>query len=59
MLLGGFIVKNRKLKCRGIIRMNLIVGFLGMLMGCVFLLQCPTQSIAGITTDYVTGRYVR
>ena len=58
MLLGGFLVKNRKLKCRGIIRMNLIAAFIALLFGCVFLLQCPTQRIAGVTTDYIQGRYM-
>ncbi|XP_053388537.1 solute carrier organic anion transporter family member 4A1-like, partial [Mercenaria mercenaria] len=54
MLLGGFIVKKRKLKCKGIIRMNMIAAFLGIVLGCVFLLQCPAQNIAGVTSEYIT-----
>ena len=56
MFLGGFLVRNRKLKVKGIIRMNLVAAFLALLLGCVFLLQCPRQSIAGVTTDYIYGR---
>ncbi|KAH3750801.1 hypothetical protein DPMN_185335 [Dreissena polymorpha] len=55
MLLGGFIVKRGKLKCRGIIRLNMVCATLGLLISAVFWLQCPTQSIAGVSTDYVTG----
>jgi len=56
MLLGGFIVKKKKLKCRGIIRLNMLAALIGLLFCAVFLLQCPKQSIAGVTTDYVSGK---
>ncbi|KAK3587445.1 hypothetical protein CHS0354_007936 [Potamilus streckersoni] len=55
MLLGGYIVKRRKLKCVNIIRMNLLADVIALLCGCIFLLQCSTQSIAGVTTPYVTA----
>ncbi|XP_060065618.1 solute carrier organic anion transporter family member 4A1-like [Ylistrum balloti] len=54
MLLGGYLVKKLKLKCKAIIRMNLILALAAAVMGCLFLIGCPTQDIAGVTTQYTT-----
>ena len=52
MLLGGFLVRRFKLKCRGIIRLNLLAACLTFLAGGLFLIQCPTQPMAGVTVHY-------
>ncbi|XP_033728387.1 solute carrier organic anion transporter family member 4A1-like isoform X2 [Pecten maximus] len=54
MFLGGYLVKKLKLKCKGIIRLNLISALSAAVMGCLFLIGCPTQEIAGVTTEYTT-----
>ncbi|XP_069107929.1 solute carrier organic anion transporter family member 4A1-like [Argopecten irradians] len=54
MFLGGYLVKKLKLKCKGIIRMNLASALAAAVMGCLFLIGCPSQDIAGVTTEYTT-----
>ncbi|XP_021367866.1 solute carrier organic anion transporter family member 4A1-like [Mizuhopecten yessoensis] len=54
MFLGGYLVKKLKLKCKGIIRMNLISAVAAAVMGCLFLIGCPSQHIAGVTTEYTS-----
>jgi hypothetical protein len=56
MFFGGYIVKRKKLKCRSIIRFNLVLACIALFLGCLFLIHCPTQSIAGVTVDYETQK---
>ncbi|XP_070188236.1 solute carrier organic anion transporter family member 4A1-like isoform X2 [Littorina saxatilis] len=52
MLLGGYLVKRFKLKCRGIIRLNLLVSCVAFLAGALFLIRCPPQATAGVNKHY-------
>ncbi|KAL4655427.1 solute carrier organic anion transporter family member 4A1 [Arapaima gigas] len=50
--LGGYIVKKLNLRCRGIIRFCMLCAFLSLLAIFIFLIHCPNQPMAGVTTTY-------
>ncbi|XP_069506856.1 solute carrier organic anion transporter family member 4A1 isoform X2 [Ambystoma mexicanum] len=50
--LGGFIVNKMKLRCSGIIKFSLFCTLLSLMALFVFLVHCPTMSVAGITAPY-------
>ncbi|XP_063411913.1 solute carrier organic anion transporter family member 4A1-like isoform X3 [Mytilus trossulus] len=54
MFVGGYVVKKKKLKCRSIIRFNLALSCIALFFGCLFLIECPTQRISGVTIEYKT-----
>ncbi|XP_046377706.2 solute carrier organic anion transporter family member 4A1-like isoform X2 [Haliotis rufescens] len=54
MLLGGYIVKKMDLKCRGIIRLSMTVCCIALVVGGLFLIQCPKPKMAGVTVQYST-----
>ncbi|XP_046573481.1 solute carrier organic anion transporter family member 4A1-like [Haliotis rubra] len=54
MLFGGYIVKKMELKCRGIIRLCMIVCGIALVVGGLFLIQCPKPKMAGVTVQYST-----
>ncbi|XP_052697071.1 solute carrier organic anion transporter family member 4A1-like isoform X2 [Crassostrea angulata] len=53
MLLGGYIPKKLKLRCRGIIRLCFICMAICLLFSPTFLINCPDQPISGLDTPYI------
>ncbi|XP_076095972.1 solute carrier organic anion transporter family member 4A1-like isoform X1 [Mytilus galloprovincialis] len=52
MIFGGYMVKRLNLKLRGIIYFCCISIGLAALLGPIFLSSCPSQPLAGVSTDY-------
>ncbi|CAC5369902.1 SLCO4A [Mytilus coruscus] len=52
MIFGGYMVKRLNLKLRGIIYFCCISIGLSALLGPSFLASCPSQPLAGVSTDY-------
>lgn len=59
MLLGGYIPKKLKLRCRGIIRLCFICMAICLLFSPTFLINCPDQPISGLDTPYIKEREVQ
>ncbi|XP_066269957.1 solute carrier organic anion transporter family member 4C1-like isoform X2 [Branchiostoma lanceolatum] len=54
-ILGGVIMKFFKLKCRGMLRLCIILGGVCLALYLVFLVQCPNIPFAGVTQRYTNG----
>ncbi|XP_022334492.1 solute carrier organic anion transporter family member 4A1-like isoform X2 [Crassostrea virginica] len=53
MLLGGYLPKKLKLRCRGIIKLCFICMSICLLFAPAFLINCPNQPLTGLDTPYV------
>ena len=56
MLLGGYLPKKMKLRCRGIIKLCFICMSVCLLFAPAFLINCPNQPLTGLDTPYVKER---
>lgn len=54
-LLGSYIIKRLKLRCRGIIRFCMVCAIISLLAIFIFLLHCPDVPMAGVTAPYQFG----
>ncbi|KAI8503084.1 sodium-independent organic anion transmembrane transporter [Branchiostoma belcheri] len=54
-ILGGVIMKWMKLKCRGMLRLCIILGGVCLALYLVFLVQCPNTPFAGVTQRYTNS----
>lgn len=54
-LLGSYIIKRLKLRCRGIIRFCMVCAIISLLAIFIFLLHCPDVPMAGVTAPYQSG----
>ena len=52
MVLGGVLIKCLKLQIRGMMRLCLLMSFVGLLVGAGFFINCEETSFAGITVQY-------
>ncbi|KAJ3586703.1 hypothetical protein NHX12_013099 [Muraenolepis orangiensis] len=50
--LGGYIVKQLNLRCRGIIRFCMLCALVSLLAIFIFLINCPNVPMAGVTEPY-------
>lgn len=52
MVLGGVLIKCLKLGIRGMMRLCLLMSFVGLLVGAGFFINCEETSFAGINLSY-------
>lgn len=52
MVFGGFMVKKLKLRLRGIIYFCCVCMCFAAVLAPSFLMTCPSQPVAGISTSY-------
>ncbi|XP_062619920.1 solute carrier organic anion transporter family member 4A1-like, partial [Saccostrea cucullata] len=52
MVLGGLLIKCLRLGMRGMMRLCLLMSFVGLLVGAGFFINCEETSFAGITVSY-------
>lgn len=54
--LGSFFVKRFQLQCRGMTRFCTACAFAGLLLNFMFLIECPTIRMAGVTAPHPSGQ---
>ena len=52
MLLGGCMIRKFQWTCRQCIRACTIIAFVALFPILIFLVRCPNENIAGVTTPY-------
>ncbi|KAI8515511.1 sodium-independent organic anion transmembrane transporter [Branchiostoma belcheri] len=54
-LIGGAIMRCKKLDVSGSLKLCVILSSIAMLLAPVFLIRCPNSQFAGVTASYSTG----
>ncbi|XP_019635190.1 PREDICTED: solute carrier organic anion transporter family member 4C1-like [Branchiostoma belcheri] len=54
-LIGGAIMRCKKLDVSGSLKLCVILSSIAMLLAPVFLIRCPNSQFAGVTASYTTG----